>query len=124
MVNGLQNLSYEDRLKKLDMFSLKFRRLRGDLIEAFKFLHGQENGYLKEMFEFDRNRYATRGHQHRLKTYHCRTRLRKSFFSNRVIQHWNSLPDDVVECASLNIFKNKIDNYFKQNGIAYKYSAI
>ena len=40
MIPGLRNLSYEERLKKLGMFSLRSRRLRGDMIEAFKTIHG------------------------------------------------------------------------------------
>ena len=39
MVNNLSNLEYEERLRKLDMFSLKYRRLQGDLIEVFKFVN-------------------------------------------------------------------------------------
>ena len=50
---GIINLEYEERLKALNMFSLKYRRLRGDLIEVcFKFVNGQHVGYLKGMFEF------------------------------------------------------------------------
>ena len=35
MVKGLDHLNYEDRLKALELFSLKYRLLRGDLIEVF-----------------------------------------------------------------------------------------
>ena len=63
MVNCLSSLHYEDRLRKLGMFSLRYRRLRGDLIEVFKFIKGQHSGYLKGMFEINRIKRG-RGHQY------------------------------------------------------------
>jgi len=39
----------------------------------------------------------------------CNTR--HNFFTNRVVNPWNSLPDEIVEAKSVNSFKNKLDKF-------------
>jgi len=56
MIRGLEHLSYEYRLRLLGLFSLKTRRLRGDLI-VFQYLKGdnkQEGNQLFTCIDSDR----------------------------------------------------------------------
>ena len=96
LVQGLGSLPYEKRLEALKLTSLEKRRLRGDLIEVFKLVTGKENIDYTCLFQLDDTCYDTRGHKFKLKKYRSRLDIRKNFFSNRVVSHWNSLPSHIV----------------------------
>ena len=120
---GLKNLTYEARLEALKLPSLVYRRIRGDMINVFK--------YIKGIYRVDHNHILpletdtkTRGHSFKLMKSRCRTVQRQNFFSQRVVDWWNALPEEVVQAPSVNSFKNRIDKYFKNHPVFYNYRAL
>jgi hypothetical protein len=64
---GLKGKSYEERLKIMKLPSLLYRRLRGDFIEVYKYIHGLFK-VPEGLLEFE-TRTITRGHSYKLKNY-------------------------------------------------------
>ena len=123
LINELRKLPYEERLRLMDLPTLAYRRLRGDAIETYKFLHGMYSVNRSQLLPLveETGTYVTvtRGHSLKLQKRECRTSVRQNFFSYRIVNHWNSLPDSVVSAPSLNCFKNRFDKHC----IALKFST-
>ena len=118
MVNGFHDLGYGERLRVLGLFSLKYRRLRGDLIEVYKILNSLDvvnlNGALTRQPRL-------RGNQNNLRKDRCRTRSRLMSFSMRVVNHWNELPDEIIASPTLGCFKTRLDKYYEASGVVYSF---
>jgi hypothetical protein len=122
MVLQLRNFSYEARLRYLNLPTLKYRRLRGDMIQVYNIVSGKYN--TNPTIDFNLSNISnTRGNIYKMQLTHMHYNLRKHFFSNRIIAVWNSLPNVVVSAESTNTFKNRLDKFWVNQDFKFDWKA-
>ena len=108
LVHGIKDLPYAERLSGLKLLGLKCRRLRNDMIQVYKYLHKAYN-VVNDILVRDTSE-RTRGNSLKLVKQRFKKEIRKNYFSLRVTNIWNSLPNDIVMAKNLNIFKSRLDS--------------
>ena len=105
----MREMSYEERLKSLKIPSLEYRRIRGDLIETFKITHKfYDSRVTGGLFRLSKNN-STRSNGYKLeKKTSFNSNQYKHFFTNNVINSWNSLASYIVCSSTINEFKRKL----------------
>jgi len=78
------------------------------MIEKYKILSGKYDTAVTPRVT-RKHSYITRGNDLRLEKNRSKYHLRKYFFTNRVVNIWNNLPDDVVLCDTVNKFISYLD---------------
>jgi len=96
MIQGLEHLCCEERLRELGLFFLEKRRLRGDLIAAFQYLKGAYRKDGENIFS-RACCYRTRSNGFKLRECRFRLGIKKKFFTTRMLKQWNRLPRDIVD---------------------------
>ena len=106
-------------MAELNLTDLKTRRLRGDLIPMYKLVNNLESVNFVNGLNFSSSRlgsYNLRRHNktiHREKVKNCLPRF--NFFTNRIVNEWNKLPEEIVNAKQINGFKAKLDVWLAKN---------
>ncbi|KAJ7396011.1 hypothetical protein BTVI_149461 [Pitangus sulphuratus] len=110
LVKGLEEKIYEEWLRSLNLFSLE--KTKGRPHCSYKFLIRGSGGAGIDLFTLvtsDR----TPGNGMKLYQWRFRLDIRKRFFTQRVVGHWNWLLREVVTAQSLTEFEKHLDNTLK-----------
>eukprot|EP00794_Sanderia_malayensis_P004409 gene4410-4998_t len=121
LIPTLRNMSYEERLRKLELPSLAYRRLRGDMIDTYKQFNTYDPDVAIEL-QTSQN-MQTRGHSKKLYKTRANKEIGHHSFSHRIITPWNSLTENIVCAPSVNSFENRLDKHWKNEDILYNYKA-
>ena len=109
LVPYLQRLSYPQRLSRLQLPSLKFRRRRNDLVNLFRIIKGVDDVDPNLFFKFS-HYHSTRQHDYKLYPPKPLKKIGQLSFVSRVAGPWNGLPLEVVEAESVRNFKSALVN--------------
>ena len=102
-------MSYAQRLLNLDLYSVKGRLLRAELIKIWKIFHGLSPITPTDLFILAPPT-GTRSHCFKILVPYSRCDARHRFLSVRVVRPWNPLPSNLVESDSLSTFKKGLSN--------------
>lgn len=125
-IPGMSDLTYSERLKKLKLPTLSYRRHRGDMIEIYKITSGKYDTKAANFVKFRRDhvgRETARGNSKQLLIQRARLDIRKYNFTLRAAKIWNSLPEDVISAKTTNSFKQRLDKHWENQDILYDYKA-
>ena len=91
----MSDVTYLERLKKLKLPTLSFRRTRSDMIELYKItnhVYEEELGSFVRLQWDEDIRSSNQHHDIAIYAMHCRTAISKKAFINRLLTLWNILP--------------------------------
>ena len=98
--------------------SLVYRRKRSDLLQIYSIVHRIDNIDENKLFKLDK-KSKTRGHSYKIVKERANTRLRQSVLGQCAVNEWNNLTDSIVTAENINIFKTRLENYWKDKEWKY-----
>ena len=113
-IQGMRNIPYEKRLKLLNLHSLERRRLRGDLIEVFKWYRGYNKGDVDKVLRISSHN-RSRNNGFKLEKFRFRKEIGRNWFANRVVDEWNGLSKQVVSARTVGGFKRRLDKFMDRD---------
>ncbi len=122
LVDNMKNLNYSERLQRLNLPTLAYRRLRGDVIELFKHFRKYDRAIISKSFQPK----ARSNRKHKYQLHERRTNdgergVQSNSFYYLSPRQWNMLPLKVVDSKDVDTFKINLDEAWERHPLKYKY---
>ncbi len=116
MISGLKATNYEEKLKELGISSLEERRKYLDMLQTYKVMTGRTTWRGPPGFDMASSgqraaRQAADPLNIRPKA--ARLEVRRHFFSQRVVERWNEIPEKVKSAGSVIGFKSGLKKHLQ-----------
>ena len=103
--------NYQQRLEKMGLKTLQYRRIEFDLYLCYKIVNGFSDIPFDNIFSFTKFRNRSRQHRFQLeRALTTKTCVLRSF-AFRVVQIWNNLPAKIVEARNFSVFKKRLSDF-------------
>ena len=124
LADGLGDVEYKERLRRLNLPTLAYRRRRGDMIEIYKDFNSYDQNVIPTSFQ-PKERVSRK---HNFQLYYKSPRdgvrgIQHNSFYFRTSKLWNDLQSKVVHADTKNTFKNRLDVFWKDEPIMYDHTA-
>ena len=127
LVLGMTGLNYSERLKKLSLPTLDYRRQRADQLQIFKLAKKIDKIttdkpclHCGKVMLQPSLATTTRGHQYKYQVQRAEG-IRRHFLTTRTIEAWNKLQAETVTSPSVNAFKGRLAKDWKDHPDLYNY---
>ena len=90
--------------------------MRGDQIEVYKMIKGMDKVDMERMLLLV-GHSMSKGHSLKIRGSKFKTELRRNYFSQRVVNLWNSLSQSAVDAGTVSKFKEELDRFLIGNGM-------
>ena len=90
--------------------------------DLYKLLHDIYDPILPKLLD-PVEKSKTRGYSFKLPKKSTKNNIKGHVFSHRIVNDWNSLPEDVVSAPSVNAFKSRLDSHWRNHPWLYNWEA-
>ena len=93
------------------------------MIETYEIL---DNVYVKDVIPSLTLNYNVniRGNSPKLSVTFANLNVKKFYFTSTMLNNWNSFPDITITAHNINLFTNKLDEFWKNQDIKFKYREL